>query len=137
MSAFSGTIGRAEWITCATPGYLERMGTPKRPQDLETDHRVVNYLSARTGRVLPMRFQDKQKAVELEVRHVVGVNESNAHFAAGLAGVGVIQTFSFLAQPAVDRGELVPVLTRFQLRSLARCPSVRPRLISSLSSSAT
>jgi len=53
------------------------------------------------------------------------------------AGLGVIQTFSFLAQPAVDRGELVPVLTRFQLRSLARCPSVRPRLISSLSSSAT
>jgi DNA-binding transcriptional LysR family regulator len=56
----------------------------------------------------------KQKAIELEVRHVVGVNESNAHFAAGLAGVGVIQTLSFLAQPAVDRGELVPVLTRFQ-----------------------
>jgi DNA-binding transcriptional LysR family regulator len=43
-----------------------------------------------------------------------GLNESNAHFAAGLAGLGVIQTFSFLAQPAVGRGELVPVLTRFQ-----------------------
>lgn len=26
----------------------------------------------------------------------------------------MIQTFSFMAQPAVDRGELVPVLTRFQ-----------------------
>ena len=110
----SRTVGRAAWITCATPGYLERMGTPKRPQDLETDHRVVSYLSARTGRVLPMRFQDKQRAVELEVRHVVGVNESKAHFAAGLAGLGVIQTFLFMAQPAVDRGELVPVLTRFQ-----------------------
>ena len=112
----SRTIGHAAWVTCATPGYLERMGTPKRPQDLETDHRVVNYLSARTGRVLPMRFQDKQKALELDMRHVVGVNESNAHFAAGLAGLGVIQTFAFLAQPAVDRGELVPVLTRFQPR---------------------
>lgn len=108
------TIGHAAWITCATPEYLERMGTPKRPRDLETHHRVVNYLSARTGRVLPMRFLDKRRSVELDVRHAVGVNESSAHFAAGLAGLGIIQTFSFLAQPAIDRGELVPVLTRFQ-----------------------
>jgi hypothetical protein len=27
-------------------------------------------------------------------RHVVGVKESNWHFAAGLAGLGVIQTFA-------------------------------------------
>jgi len=108
------TIGRASWVTCATPGYIERFGTPKHPRDLEERHRVVNYLSARTGRVLPMRFSDKQRPVEITARHVVGVNESNAHFAAGLAGLGVMQTFAFLARPAVDRGELVPVLARFQ-----------------------
>jgi LysR family transcriptional regulator for bpeEF and oprC len=81
---------------------------------LETDHRVVNYLSARTGRVLPMRFREKQRTLKLDARHVVGVNESNAHFAAGLAGMGVIQTFALVAQPALDRGELVAVLSRFQ-----------------------
>jgi LysR family transcriptional regulator for bpeEF and oprC len=110
----SRTIGRAGWLTCATPGYLERLGTPRHPRDLGKDHHVVNYLSARTGRVLPMRFREKQRAFELDARHIVGVNESNAHFAAGLAGIGVIQTFAFLAQPAVDRGELVAVLKRFQ-----------------------
>src|SRR5258708_7500513 len=52
----SRTIYRAAWITCATPGYLERFGTPKRPRELEEEHRVVNYLSARTGRGLPRRF---------------------------------------------------------------------------------
>ena len=61
-----------------------------------------------------MRFSDKQRPMEITARHVVGVNESNAHFASGLAGLGVLQTFSFLAQPAVDRGELVPLLARFQ-----------------------
>jgi LysR family transcriptional regulator for bpeEF and oprC len=110
----SRTIGRAAFVTCATPGYLERFGTPKRPRDLATGHRVVGYLSARTGRALPMRFAGKQGVLELVLPHCVGVNESNAHFAAGLAGVGVIQTFAFIAQPAIDRGELVPVLTRFQ-----------------------
>jgi LysR family transcriptional regulator, regulator for bpeEF and oprC len=110
----SRVIGRAGWITCATPGYLARLGTPKRPRDLEKDHQVVHYLSARTGRAAPMRFREKQRTFELDARHVVGVNESNAHFAAGLAGIGVIQTFAFVAQPAVDRGELMAVLTHFQ-----------------------
>ena len=110
----SRTIGRASWVTCATPGYVERFGTPKRPRDLEENHRVVNYLSARRGRVAPMRFSEKQRLLEIRARHVVGVNESNAHFAAGLAGLGVIQTFAFLARPAIDRGELVPLLARFQ-----------------------
>ena len=114
MALISRTIGRASWVTCATPDYVERFGTPKHPRDLEKNHRVVNYVSARTGRVFPMRFSDGQRSIEVTARHVVGVNESNAHFAAGLAGLGVMQTFSFLARPAVDRGELVSLLARFQ-----------------------
>lgn len=109
----SRTLGRLPWITCATPAYLERFGVPRRPRDLQEHHRVVAYLSAHTGRVLPMRFVQKQATIELDVRHAIGLNESNAHFAAGLAGLGVIQTFAFLAQPAVERGELVPLLARF------------------------
>lgn len=110
----SRTIGRARWVTCATPAYLERYGTPKRPRDLTNGHRVVHYLSARTGRVLPMRFQEQKKAIDLDVRHVIGVNESNAHFAAGLAGLGIIQTFAFLSRDAIERGELVAILSPFQ-----------------------
>jgi len=110
----SRTIGRASWMTCATPGYLERFGMPKHPRELEENHRVINYVSARTGRRFPMSFSDRQRPLEITGRHVVGVNESNAHFAAGLAGLGVMQTFTFLTRPAVDRGELVPLLARFQ-----------------------
>jgi len=39
-----------------------------------------------------------------------------AVFAAGLAGLGVIQTFAFLATPAVARGELVEVLASWRPR---------------------
>ena len=115
----SRAVGRAAWVTCATPAYLERFGTPKSPRDLENDHRVVNYISASTNRVIPMRFQDRKRSIELEAHHVVGVNESNAHFAAGLAGIGVIQTFAFIAESAVARGELVPILTRFEPKPYA------------------
>ncbi len=66
------------------------------------------------GRVFPMRFIERGRQIQLDVHHVIGINESNAHFAARIAGGGVIQTFAFLAQPAVERGELVPLLARFQ-----------------------
>jgi DNA-binding transcriptional LysR family regulator len=110
----SRTIGRARLVTCATPAYLERFGTPQRPRDLQKAHRLVSYVSARTGRVLPMRFLVQGRTVQPELDYVLGVNESNAHFAAGLAGIGIIQTFAFLAEKALNRGELVPVLERFQ-----------------------
>ena len=110
----SRTLTRVAWLTCATPSYIARFGTPRHPRDLHRDHRIVNYVSARTGRVLPMRFRDKEQAIELDLRHTLGVSESNAHYAAGLAGLGVVQTFAFLAQPAVERGELVSLLARYQ-----------------------
>jgi LysR family transcriptional regulator, regulator for bpeEF and oprC len=110
----SRTIGRASMVTCATPAYLKRFGTPDRPRDLQKAHRLVSYVSARSGRVLPMRFMAQGRIIEPELSYVLGVNESNAHFAAGLAGIGIIQTFRFLAQGALERGELVPLLSRHQ-----------------------
>lgn len=111
------TIARASWMTCASPEYLEKHGTPRRPEDLEKPaHAVVNYLSARTGRVLPMHFEKNGRRAEIAARHVVGINESNAHFAAGLAGLGIIQTFAFIARDAVARGELHEILPAWQPR---------------------
>lgn len=110
----SRTIGRASLVTCATPAYLERFGTPQRPRDLQKGHRLVSYVSARTGRVLPMRFLVQGRTIAPELSYALGINESNAHFAAGLAGIGVIQTFAFLAKNALKSGELVPILSRFK-----------------------
>jgi LysR family transcriptional regulator, regulator for bpeEF and oprC len=115
----SRTIGRVAWTTCATPAYLEHFGTPRRPRDLENDHRIVNYVSTSTNRVIPMRFQDRNRSIKLEARRLLGVNESNAHFAAGLAGIGVIQTFAFIAEPAIARGDLVAILKRYQPKPYA------------------
>jgi hypothetical protein len=54
-----------------------------------------------------MCFSENHRLVEANARRLVGVGESNAHFAAGLAGLGVTQTLAFRARPSVDRGELV------------------------------
>ena len=107
-------IASLGWTTCATPDYLAQYGTPRHPRDLESGHRVVNYQSARTGRAILLRFACEGESIEIEGRGAVAVNESNAHLAAGVAGLGLIQTLAFMAQPHVARGELVPVLSEWQ-----------------------
>jgi LysR family transcriptional regulator for bpeEF and oprC len=114
MSMIGRQIGSAAWVTCATPAYLEKHGVPTHPGELESGHSLINYLSARTGRVMPMRFVKGTEKIEVSSRKGVGVNESNAHFAAGLAGLGVVQTFLYSAQRHIERGEMIPILADWQ-----------------------
>ncbi|MCU1753227.1 LysR family transcriptional regulator [Pseudomonas sp. 6D_7.1_Bac1] len=103
-------LGHASWTTCASPAYLQRFGTPAHPWELEKDHRVICYHSARTNRVIPAAFQRGAKKFEVIGSGVLSVNESNAHIAAGLAGLGVIHTFNYAVQPYIESGGLVPIL---------------------------
>ncbi|MCX4145957.1 LysR family transcriptional regulator [Paraburkholderia madseniana] len=114
LSLIARPLGRASWVTCAAPDYLKQHGRPTHPDQLKNGHRIVSYVSARTGRVMPMRFQKGSERIEIGGSQGMGVNESNAHVAAGLAGLGVIQTFSFAAKDAITRGELLPVLPAWQ-----------------------
>ncbi|MES2072579.1 MAG: LysR family transcriptional regulator [Pseudomonadota bacterium] len=109
LSLIARQIGEASWVTCATPAYLQQHGIPRHPQELE-QHAIVNYMSARTGRVVPMHFARGPEKLEISGPHAIGVNESNAHLAAGLAGLGIIHTFAYMAQPHIDSGALVPIL---------------------------
>lgn len=114
MSMIGRQIGSAAWVTCATPAYLKKHGVPAHPDELESGHTLINYLSARTGRVMPMHFARGPEKIEISSRKGVGVNESNAHFAAGLAGLGVVQTFLYSARPHIARGEMIPILADWQ-----------------------
>ncbi|WP_077048906.1 LysR family transcriptional regulator [Pseudomonas sp. KK4] len=114
MTLAARPLGLSSWTTCAAPGYLARFGTPNHPRELEKHHRIVSYHSARTGRVMPARFERNGEKVEVKERGVVSVNESNAHLAAGLAGLGIIHTFNYTVQPHLERGDLVPILQDWQ-----------------------
>ncbi|WP_116793744.1 LysR family transcriptional regulator [Achromobacter dolens] len=103
-------IGTADLITCAAPAYLKHFGTPAYPEELKNGHRLVSYLSPQNGRAFPFRFERDGDKREIKAEHRVGVNESNAHLAAALAGLGIIQTFTYAARAALDRGALVEIL---------------------------
>ena len=49
-------IGQARIVTCASPAYLEKYGTPTTLEAL-AEHRAVNYVSARTGQTFPFEYE--------------------------------------------------------------------------------
>jgi LysR family transcriptional regulator, regulator for bpeEF and oprC len=103
-------IGDATLITCAMPGYLKAFGVPAYPDELKNGHRLVSYLSPQTGRPFPFRFARNGEKTEIKTEHRIGINESNAHLAAALAGLGIIQTFTYATFEAQQRGALVEIL---------------------------
>jgi DNA-binding transcriptional LysR family regulator len=113
-SLVARNIGHADMITCATPGYLKQFGIPAYPEELKNGHKLVAYVSTRNGRAVPSRFEHGGEKSEVKVDYRVGVNESNAHLAACLAGLGIIQTFAYAAGPALRDGTLVEILPQWR-----------------------
>jgi len=110
QSLVARRIGNLAFVTVASPDYLARHGVPRHPNELETGHTTVNYFSARTGRMFAHEFAKDGETIELAGRYKLAVNESNAHDAAVLAGLGISQSVTFLAAPYLASGELVQVL---------------------------
>jgi len=111
QSLIARRIGEFHTVVAASPEYLKRHGTPKHPTELEgTQHRVVSYFSHRTGKPYPFIFTKGDEKIELTGTPAISVNDSNASLAAGLAGLGVVRTATFMARKHFESGTLVPLL---------------------------
>ena len=100
----------------SSPAYLQRFGVPTHPSALEgPDHHMVGFLSPRTGRARVFIAQRGDERIEVQGRHAVGFDDGNAYLAAGVAGLGVVALPSYMAEPHVTNGELLPVLQDWQL----------------------
>ena len=109
-SLIARRIAELDYVTCATPGYLRKHGRPKHPDDLRKGHALFGYFSSLTGRPFPLHFQRGTETIELTTAPAMAVNESTAHLSGLLAGVGLSQTFRFMASPHIESGALARVL---------------------------
>lgn len=109
-------IGDLQLGVYAAPRYLQRMGTPAHPHALEdSDHRIVGFLWARTGRPLPYAMRRGDESVGVHGRYVVALDDGNAYLAAGLAGLGVLWLPTYMAATHVAQGELVALFEDWTL----------------------
>ncbi|WP_375691932.1 LysR family transcriptional regulator [Pseudooceanicola sp. LIPI14-2-Ac024] len=102
-------LGTMAEVTCASPAYLARHGTPRGTDDLD-GHLCVGFVSSRTGEVMPLEFRDGDRLVTRQMP--ARVSTDNADTAADLAlqGFGLIQAPRYRFASALASGALVEVL---------------------------
>jgi LysR family transcriptional regulator for bpeEF and oprC len=117
QSLVARRVGNVGLVTVASSQYLKQHGMPKHPSEIEDSHTTVKYF-ARNGRPYPHEFMKGGEKVEVNAKHQVSVNESNAHFACVLAGLGISQVARFQAAAELESGELVEVLPEWTAPSV-------------------
>jgi len=116
QSLMARRVGDLQLGVYAAPSYLERLGTPSHPRDLEdSDHRIVGFLWARTGKALPYAMRSNSESVQIKGRYVLAVDDGNAYLSAGLAGLGILWLPDYMSRSYQARGELVRLFEGWRL----------------------
>jgi len=114
-SLIARRIASLDWGTYASSSYLAARATPTHPDALRTGHDLAGYFSSRTGRVFPMLYEHGKQRIQIDPNDSLGVcvNESTAHLTALVSGLGIGQTFAFMARPWLTSGDLVQLLPQW------------------------
>jgi DNA-binding transcriptional LysR family regulator len=96
-------------LTCASPAYLVRHGTPLHPRDLE-QHRCLMFRDPVTGRPFPFEFRRGNEVVTVKVAERLVLNDLATKLATCAAGNGVAQTIELGLGPLLASGALVQIL---------------------------
>lgn len=99
-----------------TPTYLAARGMPTSPQDLQ-DHDLVIY-SPKPGLGQQWLFCRGEEQIPLTGRGRLTVSAAEGMRAAVLAGMGLAVSSEWMFAPELASGEVVPILTDWQLPRL-------------------
>lgn len=94
----------------ATPCYFTKHGKPKNPEDL-AQHSCINMRFATLGNVYAWEFEKGSREVNVKVEGQLTVNDIDVIKEAALHGVGIGFMPDDIAQPHIDAGKLVRVLS--------------------------
>jgi DNA-binding transcriptional LysR family regulator len=96
----------------ASPGYLERFGTPRTPDELD-GHRMVGFLPADTAEIRPLAFRVGGEIRRLSLPVTMKVTGPETNVVAACQGLGLIQVPHYRVVSELATGALVEVLADF------------------------
>ena len=94
-------------IICATPEYLQRHGTPRRPQDL-LRHECLTLSNAPTLSKWPFIIDGTVETIQVSAQ--IETNNAEVLLQLALAGAGIIRVGENLITDHLRDGRLVPLL---------------------------
>ena len=111
-SLIARRLAAMEAVLCASPEYLERHGTPTRPEDL-IDHRCLVYSLIRNYET--WHFLDGDGKLHTAKIHSY-IKATNGEYLrdAAVSGLGIALVPTFIAYRDIEQGALVPLLSGFR-----------------------
>lgn len=101
-------IASLPFVFCASPAYLDRAGVPTTPEELK-DHACLVFRYPTDGRFLPWNFVLDGQRFEAKVNPGFVCDDIDMLTQIALNGGGIARLASFIAQPLIDSGRLLPL----------------------------
>jgi DNA-binding transcriptional LysR family regulator len=109
-SRIAKKIGESAWIICASAAYLERRGTPTRPEDLLT-HDCFNF--GFTSEWNNWQFLTRDGVVTIPVAPKAVFAQGDLLREMALGGAGIVRLAQFHIGDDIRHGRLIPLLSEF------------------------
>lgn len=104
-------LGTVRFVTCASPDYLARHGVPERPEDL-SEHVGLHYANLAPAQAWVFARGSTEPVVSIpNVR--LRANNGDALAAAAVAGLGIVNTPTFIVDELIACGRLVALLPEY------------------------
>ncbi|MHB8815367.1 MAG: LysR substrate-binding domain-containing protein, partial [Steroidobacteraceae bacterium] len=104
-------VGQVHRVLVASPDYLARRGTPKRPAELAPHDTIFGTSDQRP---LEWRFRGRGRATAVRLAPRLLVNDVEAQLVAARAGRGIARVLSYQVIEDLAAGALVRLLQRFE-----------------------
>jgi LysR family transcriptional regulator, regulator for bpeEF and oprC len=121
-------IGYFRKITCAAPTYLQRYSTPQNIENL-CHHQCLFLVDFDTQKIQSWQFEDNGRNIPYENTPSMTFDRIESIVQAAISGCGIVQAPSYLVQPAIDQGQLVPILQSFMSERILSLSLIYPAKI--------
>lgn len=110
-SLIARPLGHVQMVVSASPAYLDRRGIPQKPSDL------MNHDCIAWSGVEPLNswwFREGANDRTFPVHTRLSTTSADSAISAAHAGLGLVQTTSYQAEPGLRDGRLIVVLRDFE-----------------------
>lgn len=112
-SLIARRLAPIQFVMCASPAYLEQMGTPQSPDEL-SEHQCLVYSLIRDFEYWHLSDSNGRE-IRVKIRPYLKASTGEFLKDAAVEGLGIILLPSFIAYKEIERGALVQILKEYKL----------------------
>ena len=111
-SLIARRLAMIQAVICASPDYLQRMGTPLSPDEL-VSHQCLVYNLMRDFEHWHLH-DARGKLIKAKIRPYLKASNGEFLRDAAMNGLGIVLMPTFIVYKEIERGTLIPLLTEYQ-----------------------